>query len=128
MLQIAMADGGSSDDERAIGHCLGHRFVNFGGRQRGRGADCRTSVAERYVVRIDQPQVGESEVAHGPGGRANIERISHVYENDAQTGEFGGDRQAVAILRQELANHFQAPHILHKARRGGEICSKPLAA
>jgi hypothetical protein len=79
MLQIAMADGGSSDDERAIGHRLGYRFVNFRSCKCGRGANGGASVAECYVVGIYQPQVGESEVAHSPGGRADIEGISHIH-------------------------------------------------
>jgi hypothetical protein len=45
--------------------------------------------------------MGKSEVAHGPGCRTNVEGIAHVHQDDTQSGEFGGNRQAVDILRQE---------------------------
>jgi hypothetical protein len=42
----------------------------------------------------------KSEVAHGSSGRADVERIARVHQDDAQMIEFGWYRQAVCILRQ----------------------------
>jgi len=47
----------------------------------------------------------KSKITHGPRRRTNVERIAHVHEDNAQTGEFGGNGQAVAILRQTYGSH-----------------------
>src|ERR1019366_1852262 len=79
VLQIPMSNGGGSHNQRAVGNRLSHCLVNFGGRQRSRGTHGGTSVPECYIVGIHYPQIGKSKVAHGPGGRTNVERIAHVH-------------------------------------------------
>jgi len=100
MLQVTVADGGSSNDQRTVRNRFGHGLVFFGGRQHGCGADGRTSIAKGHVVWIYHPQMLKSEVAHGSSGRADVERIARVHQDDAQMIEFGWYRQAVCILRQ----------------------------
>lgn len=118
VLQIAMSHRSGSHDQGAVGNRFGHRLIHFGGRQRGRGAHCGTSIPERYVVRIHYPEGRKSKVAHGPRRRTNVERIAHVDEDNAQTGEFGGNGQAVAILRQGYGNHQPLFLCYRKAARG----------
>jgi hypothetical protein len=101
MLQIAMAYRSSSDHQRAVGHRFSYCLIYLSGRQRGCRAYCRASIPKRYIVRVHKTEMGKSEVAHGPGRRTNIEGIAHVHKDDVQTREFGGNRQAVDILRQE---------------------------
>ena len=48
------------------------------------GAHRRTSLAEGHVIRVDQPQRGEAEIAHGARGGADVQRIARRHQDDAQ--------------------------------------------
>jgi hypothetical protein len=100
MLQVAVADGGGSDYECAVGDSFGYGFILFCGAQHGCGADGGTSVIKCDIVGIHDPQMAESEIAHGPSGRADVEGIARVHQDDAQIVEFSGNGQASFILRQ----------------------------
>ena len=100
MLQVAMADGSGSDHERAVGNRFRHSFILLSRRQHSGGAHGRASALKRHIIRIDDPQTLETEVAHSPSGGADVERIARVHQNDAQMIEFSRSRQAVSILRQ----------------------------
>lgn len=93
MLQVAMANRSGSNHQRAVGDCFGYGFIHLSGRQRSRGAHCRASVPECHVVGIHQPEMGKSKIAHGTGGRTDVERITDVHQDDAQPIEFGRNWQ-----------------------------------
>jgi hypothetical protein len=72
MLRLATADGGGSDNERAIRDGFGDCFEFFGaGEQRLRpyGGTC---FAERQFVGIHDAKMGKTEVAHGAGSSADV--------------------------------------------------------
>ena len=100
VLEIAMSDGGGPYNQRAIGHGVGDGFELFGASEEVGRPDGGTRPLESDVVRIDYAEVLKSEIAHGTGGRSDIERIARVHQDDAQMIEFGGNGQTVFILRQ----------------------------
>jgi hypothetical protein len=55
---------------------------------------------KRHLVWIHHAKVANSEVAHCPGGCADVKGIARFHQHDAQMIEFGGSRQAFFILRQ----------------------------
>ncbi len=100
MLQVAMTNRCRSDHQRAIGNCFGYGFVLFGAGQYFRSADGGARALKCHFVGIHHPQVMKSKVAHGTSGRADVEGIARVHQDNAQTIEFSRKRQAVGILRQ----------------------------
>jgi hypothetical protein len=106
MLQVAMADCRGSDHQRAIGNCLGHRFVLLGAGQHCGRSHSGTGAFKCHIVGINYTQVLKTKVAHGPSGRADVERIARIHQNDAQMIEFSRNRQAGFILRQPGLNWF----------------------
>ena len=99
MLQVAVTNRGSADDERAIGHSVSNGSKFLGARQNLGAAYCGTRLAKGAFEWVDDPQVLDSEVTQGTGGRADVERISRGNEYDAKTIEFARKRQG-AILCQ----------------------------
>src|SRR5271155_6138959 len=93
MLQIPVADGGGSDDERAVGDGFGDGLELFGTLEYVRRADGGARFAKRRLVGIHHAQMPKSEIAHGAGGRADIERVARGDENDAQAVELSGAGQ-----------------------------------
>jgi hypothetical protein len=93
VLQFARADGGGSDDERAVCNSFGETLVFFSAREQGRSSDGGTRFAERQVVGVHDAEVEKAEVAHSAGGGADVEGIARVDEDDAQTVGFGMGRQ-----------------------------------
>jgi hypothetical protein len=88
MLQIAMTHSGGAHHERAFGHSVpdGSEFLGTGQNRSATHGGAR--LAKGALERVDNPQVRAPEIAHGAGGRANVERISRRNENDAQAIEF----------------------------------------
>ena len=111
MLQIAMANSSGPNHQRAIGNGLGYRLVFFRAGQQVRRAHGRTRSFKCHIVGIHQPQMLKSKVAHRPSGRADVEGIARVHQDNAQTSEFSRKRQAVGILRQDefVASHLPQP-------------------
>lgn len=107
VLQIAVADGGSADDERAIGNGIGHAGKNFRVLENCRGSDGGARFAKRRLVWIDDAQMSAAKIAHRARGCANVEWIARRDEDDAQAVEFAGCGHA-AILCQVLRTRF--PH------------------
>ena len=101
MLQVAMANCRGSNHERAIRHGFNNRLVHFCSLESGSSSYSGTGILECNIIGVNQSQVRKSKIAHGPSGRADVEGIARVHQNDAQTIEFTGRRQAVRILRQE---------------------------
>jgi len=86
-MQGSMANSRGSHDERAIGDRIGDGFELFGARQQRRRADGGTRLAKRGLVGIHDAQVAETEIAHGTGGCADIQRVARGNEHDAQAVE-----------------------------------------
>ena len=89
LLQCPVADRGGADDQRAIGHGFGNGFELFGACEHVRRTDGGARLTKRGLVRIHDAQVAEAEVAHGAGGRADIQRVARRDEHDAQAVELG---------------------------------------
>src|SRR5712671_5890688 len=93
MLQLAEADGGGSDDERAVCDGFAERLELFGPGEQRRRADRGPRLAKCQLIRVHHAKMEESEVAHGAGCRADVEGIARGDEYDAQAVEFGMERQ-----------------------------------
>lgn len=102
VLQVAMADCGGSDHERAIGNGFGYGFEFFCIGEQVRGAHGRTCILEGYIVGIHYPQMEKSKIAHCPSSSTDVEGIAGVHQDHAQMIEFSGNRQAKNILRYGL--------------------------
>ena len=87
------ADGGGSDDKRAVRDGFGEGLEFFGAGEKRRGANRGTCLAERQLIRVDHANMEEAEVAHGPGGGTDVKGIARTDEYDAQAVEFGVGRQ-----------------------------------
>lgn len=98
LLQYAIANGGRADDQRAIRDGLGNGLELIRLREQVRGAHCGLRLAEAGVVDVDQAKAVSAEIAHGPGGGADVERIARAHQHYDETIQFGEDRQGV-ILR-----------------------------
>ena len=93
MLQLAEANGGGSDDEGAVCDGFAERLELFCPGEQRRGADRGTRLAKCQLIRVHHAKMEESEVAHRPGGGADVEGIAWADEYDAQAVEFGMERQ-----------------------------------
>jgi hypothetical protein len=138
VLKIAVSDGGGTDNQRAIGNSLGNglEFLRVG-KNVSRGAHGRAGAFKGYVIGIYDAEVKESEVAHGAGGRADVQRIARVDEDDSQTVKFRGHRQGGFILREDAntagakARSIESLYAALKRRSSTKrlfLRSKPIAA
>ncbi len=84
MLRLSMADGGGADDERAVRDGFGDGSENLGLCQDRGCSNGRTSLVKCRIVWMHQPQLTESEVAHGTRGGPDVERVSRRYENNGE--------------------------------------------
>ncbi len=78
MLQFAMPDGSSADDQCAVGNGVGNALVFRSVGQHVCRADCGARFAKRHLVGIHHPQAEKAEVAHGARSRAYVERIPRL--------------------------------------------------
>ena len=88
MVQFPVADGSGAHDQRTIGHGFGNGLEFFRACEHGGGAHGGARFAERDLVGIYDAQAKETEIAHGAGGGADIERVARAYQDDAQGVEF----------------------------------------
>ena len=103
MLQLAEADGGGSDDERAVCDGFAERLELFCPGEQRRGADRGTRLAECQLIGVHHTEMEESEVAHRPGAGADVEGIARTDKYDAQAVEFGLGRQGRRVYsRREV--------------------------
>jgi hypothetical protein len=103
MLQLSEADGGSSDDKRAVRDGFGERLEFFGAGEQRLGADCGARFAKSQLVGAHHTKMEKSEVAHGTGGGADVKGIARTDEYDAQAVEFGVGRQGRRVYsRREI--------------------------
>jgi hypothetical protein len=89
VLQFARADRCGSDDERAVSNSFGDSLELLGMGKKRQCADRGVRFAKGQFVGVHDAEVEESEVAHGAGGRADVEGIARVDEDDAQVVELG---------------------------------------
>ena len=89
MLRLAAADGGGADNERAIRDRFGNCFEFRGLREQRLSANGGTRLAKSPFVGTHREKMEETEVAHGAGRRANVERIARGDKNNPQAIGFG---------------------------------------
>jgi hypothetical protein len=128
VLQGARTDGNGSYHERAIGYSLGDIFVLFGcGKNTGR-THSRASILKCHVVGIDHAQPAESEIAHGPRCRPDVERIACVYQDDTEAVEFRKRSQAGFILTSETLSKNYAMESFDTGVKLSIICQSFVVA
>ncbi len=97
------ADGGGSDYECAIRDGFSDGLELFGAGEQQRGTDRGTRLAKSQLVGVYNAKMEESEVAHGAGGRADVEGIARTDEDDAQAVEFGVGRHGRRVYSRRGA-------------------------
>ena len=98
MQRVAAANGGGANDEGAIRDSFSGRLEFFSARQKRQGAHSGSCFTKSQFVGIHNAKMEETEVAHGPGGGADVERIARVDEDDAQVIELGWGGQGTAVI------------------------------
>ena len=98
VLGLAVAKRGGSDDEGAVGDGFGEAGEFLGLLQDVGRAHGGAGFAEGEVVGLDDAEMEESEVAHGAGSGAEVERVASADEDDA---EVVGCREQEGILRPQ---------------------------
>ncbi len=93
VLGLAATDGSRSDDERAVRDGFSDGLEFFGAGEQRCGADGGSRLTKSQLIGIHHAKMGDAEVAHGAGGRADVEGVARGDENDAQVVEFGLGRQ-----------------------------------
>ena len=84
VLQLTLADGGGSYDERAILDSLSDGLEFFGlGKQRC-SANRGTRLSESQFIRIHDAEMKKAEIAHSASGGTDVEGVARRYKNDAQ--------------------------------------------
>jgi len=107
VLQFTEADGGGPHDERAVCDSLGDSLELFGTGEQRSGADCRARLAKSHLIGVQYAEMEVSEVAHGTGCGADVERIARIDEYDAQAVEFGVRRQGRRVYRRREINELE---------------------
>ena len=108
VLQLTLSNGGSSDNECAIGDGFRDGFEFRGLREQGLGTDGGARFAKSQLIRVDNAKVEEAEIAHGASRCADVERIARSHKNDTQ---------AVRISVGEHGDEFTAGRKHESARR-----------
>jgi hypothetical protein len=76
MIELSLACGGSSYNERTVGYSLSDAFVFLSVLQQSSRPHGGFRFTESQGVWIHHPQTPEAKIAHGPRNRANIQRIA----------------------------------------------------
>ena len=90
---MTLADGGGSDDKRAVLDGIGERLEFLGTRKQQRGANGRTCLAKSQFIGVHNTEMEKAEVAHGASSGADVERVARCDKNDSKSVEFGVGRQ-----------------------------------
>ncbi len=119
MMQLTVARRRGPDHESAISHSFRGCFEFLCIRQQVRSANRGTRLAKRHIEGVHHAEITEAEVAHGPGRRANVERIARGDKNNSQPVEFnrvgqetnlsliGGDGTASSRVRADAKLNMQ---------------------
>jgi hypothetical protein len=100
--QIALSAGGA-DDQGAVGDGLGELLELFGCSEDGLSIDGGLRLLKGDGVRMHYAQVGEAEVGHGAGGRANVEGVAAVDQDYVEAGLFCGCEHRGTVYGSGLA-------------------------
>lgn len=65
----------------------------------------------------------ETEVAHGAGGRADVERVARIDEDDAQAVELGSGGQEETTLQQTPKPKDEGKQVRKEAGRRGSAAA-----
>jgi hypothetical protein len=93
VLQLTLPNSCGSNNEVAILDGFSESLELLGTHEQRRGADGGTRFSKGQLVGVHHTKMEEAEIAHGAGGRADVEGIPRFDENDAQVIEFGARRQ-----------------------------------
>jgi hypothetical protein len=96
------ADGGGSDDERAVCDGFAERLELFCPGEQRRGADRGPRLAKRQLIGVHHAKMEESEIAHGTRSGADVEGIARADEYDAQAVDFGVGRQGRRVYSRRV--------------------------
>src|SRR5579863_6388234 len=89
-----MADGGGSNYKHTVRYGVGHALVFPRPAEQLGSADSGSRFTKGDFVWIYYSQVGETEIAHGAGGRAEVERIARRHQHHAKIAEISRSSQA----------------------------------
>src|SRR5579864_339566 len=122
MLQVAMTNGRGADYKRAVGHSVRDGCIFLRARQNRSAAHGGTRFAKGAFERIHHSQVRAPEVAHRPGSRSDVERISRRNQHDAQAAEFAGQWHGVILCQYRSPLSLNSPHAIEpNAIAGGRL-------
>ncbi len=129
VLQFAEAGSSGSNDEGAVRDGFGHGFELLCADEHRRGSDGGTRFAKRQFIGIHDTKMEETEVAHGAGGRADVERVARIDEDDAQAVELGSGGQGETTLQhtpkdEGEENAGEGVRRLARAARGNIDCGR----
>ena len=99
LFELARSDCGCSDDEGAIGNCLGDSSVFLGILQKLRRADGGLRFAEGDLITIDDAEAQETEVTHCARSRSDVERVARGDEHDCDAVELVFTQQRRVAIR-----------------------------
>jgi hypothetical protein len=84
MLQFTVTDGCGAYDQRAVGYRIRDGRVFFRARQQFARSYRRPRFTKRQSVRIHNPEMGHSEVAHCAGCGSYVERVSRIDQHNPE--------------------------------------------
>ena len=90
VLQGSLADCRGAYNECAVGNCIGDGREGCCAGEYGGGIDCGPRCFKGNGIVVDEAEMAEAEVMHGPCHRANIVRIARAYQDDAYAVELLG--------------------------------------
>jgi hypothetical protein len=97
VLEDAVADGGSSEDQSAVGDGFGDGGGLGGGLEDAGGVDGGLFSGQRGFEGdgkvVDDAEVGEAEVVHGAGDGADVRGIAGADEDDVEAGLLLGEHE-----------------------------------
>src|SRR5258708_5304761 len=77
-----MSNRRSANHQRAVAYSLADGFVLLSGLENGPGGDSGNSFPKGHMIWIHQAQRFATEILHGAGGSADVERIARRYQDD----------------------------------------------
>ena len=97
VLQLTLADGGGSDNERAVRDRFGDGLELFGAGEKRSRSDGGARLAIGQLIGVDHAKMEEAEVAHGAGGCPDVQGIAWCDKNDTQAVGFSMRRQGTRV-------------------------------
>lgn len=88
--ELAVVIAGSADHQTAVAEGFGQGGVLLGRFKDGTGFDSGFRLAEGDLIGVDDAEIEEAEIAHGPCGGADVQRIARIHQHHTQVGLPGG--------------------------------------